>query len=176
MALNTKVKTNMYPPGFIKVNVDMDGVLTDWDGAVKELTGEILDLNDPKDKKDRVYKAIDAAGPRFWSDMKWLPDSVGGKALWTILKPFSPILLSSPGQFLYAEQGKKEWVSKNMPGTVLFLDPDKFKYAERDSVLIDDMEKNISAWQGSGGIGILHKNTESTEIALLSLLSPERND
>ena len=161
-----------YPPNFIKVFLDMDGCLTNWDGAVKDLVGYTIDWDDPDEKKNKVYKAIDNAGPDFWSEMQWLPDEVGGRALWNVLQPFRPTLLSSPGQFLYAERGKREWVSSQVPGTTLILSKDKYLYAERDAVLIDDMVENIEAWQKAGGTGILHKDTESTEIALLSLLSP----
>ena len=155
-----------------KLYVDLDQVLVDWDGAVKKLTGEDLGWDDPEDKKNRIYKAIDDAGPNFWSEMKWLSDEKGGRKLWKIMKPFNPVLLSSPGKFRYAEQGKKEWVKSHTPGTTLFLTPDKYEFAERDAVLIDDNEDNIRAWRDAGGIGILHKDTDSTEVALLSLLSP----
>ena len=163
---------NKYPPNFIKVMVDMDGVLTDWEGAVKGLTGESLSWDDPEDKKIKIYQAIDEAGPNFWSEMKYLPDDIGGRALWKICQPFHPTILSSPGKFMYAQQGKREWVAANLPGTTLYLSVDKFEYAERDAVLIDDNESNIGSWREAGGTGILHKNTESTEIALLSLLAP----
>lgn len=161
------------PPDLMKVYCDMDGVITDWDGQLKNLTGMELDWDDPEDKKQKAYKAIDDAGVEFWSKMKWLPDEKGGKKLWKILKPFRPVFLSSPGQFRYAPQGKTEWVNQNTPGTTLFTEPDKFKFAERHAVLIDDNEDNIDAWKKAGGIGILHKDTESTEIALLSLLAPQ---
>jgi hypothetical protein len=150
----------------------MDGCLTDFDQAVKDLTGMTLDWDDPEEKKKKVYEAIDDAGPEFWSAMKWLPDDQGGQKLWGILKPFRPVLLSSPGKFLYAEQGKKEWVTEHVPGTTLFLSEDKYQFAERDAVLIDDNEPNIETWRKSGGVGILHKNTDDTEIKLLSLLAP----
>ena len=162
----------MYPPNFIKVFVDLDDTIVDWTGAVKDLTGMTLSWDDSDEKKKKIYEAIDDAGPGFWSGMKFLPDDKGGQKLWKVVEPFHPVLLSSPGRFLYAEQGKKEWVSAHLPGTSLFLDEDKFQYAERDAVLIDDDDDNIGAWREAGGIGILHKNTDDTEIKLLSLLAP----
>ena len=48
-----------YPPNFIKLYCDLDGVLTNFQGAVKNLTGHDLDWDDPEEKKIEVYKAID---------------------------------------------------------------------------------------------------------------------
>ena len=164
-----------YPPNFIKVYVDLDNTITDFDQAVKDLTGKILEWDMPDEEKNKIYQAMDDAGPGFWSEMKWLDDTKGGRKLWSILEPFHPVLLSSPGQFLYAEQGKREWVASHVPGTTLFLvqSDDKYRYAERDAVLVDDDDDNIGAWREAGGIGILHKNTNDTEIKLLSLLAPK---
>jgi hypothetical protein len=38
----------------------------------------------------------------------------------------------------------------------------KAKFAAPNHILIDDMEKNITAWEAAGGIGILHKNATDT--------------
>ena len=151
-----------------KVYVDMDGVITDFKSAVLDLDASLntaLEENAPPDAKDRMFKAIEDAGPNFWANMSWTKD---GKELLENIK--NPVLLSSPGRDgkfrTYAEEGKKIWVQNNCPGTPLFLEPDKFFYADRDSVLIDDMKENVDAWTYRGGVGILHKDTPST-LALL---------
>lgn len=38
----------------------------------------------------------------------------------------------------------------------------KQNYAAPDKILIDDHEKNIQQWKDAGGIGILHKDWETT--------------
>lgn len=160
----------MIPQGFIKVYVDMDGVLTDFDKAVRAIGGERgLPDDASKEDTDQMFKRIDEAGPEFWSGMDWMP---GAKKLWEKIRLFNPVLLSSPGDLRYAKRGKQDWVNKNIPGVTLYLDKDKYQWAERDAVLIDDSAKNIGAWRQAGGIGILHENPEKTEIELLSLLSP----
>ena len=40
--------------------------------------------------------------------------------------------------------------------------PEKAKFAGKNHILIDDLEKNITAWEAAGGIGILHKNANDT--------------
>ena len=39
---------------------------------------------------------------------------------------------------------------------------DKAKYANKDSILIDDRKQNIDHWIESGGIGILHTSAKDT--------------
>jgi hypothetical protein len=64
------------------------------------------------------------------------------------------------------------WVKNNLPGTSLFLTENKSDYVDpyELSVLIDDMKKNIGAWEEVGGVGILHTSTADTERKFLELL------
>lgn len=165
------IATAIDPP---KVYVDMDGVLCDFEKAVKELgpgpvKGLPLDA-EPKDK-EVMWKAIDDAGADFWGNMSWKKD---GKKVWNLVKNLNPVLLSSPGNQRYSPAGKQNWASKNLPGVPLFLETDKFQYAQgvenAGAILIDDMEDNISAWNGVGGKGILHKDFETTKEELKKLL------
>ena len=153
-----------------KIFVDMDGVLTDFNRAVTAIGGEAgLGPNVTPIQQLDMYKKIDNAGVKFWSEMPWKED---GPRLWKLIEPYRPILLSSPGQFIHAVEGKTQWVSRNLPGTPLFFSEHKYEYAEpyEDTVLIDDMQKNIIPWQQAGGIGILHTSVEDTERQLLGLI------
>jgi hypothetical protein len=153
-----------------KVYCDMDSVLTDWVGAVQAL-GIPWSDNPSKEEKRASYKAIAEAGEPFWSDMAWMPD---GQELWEFLKPYNPVLLSSPGKhgkFPLAASGKMKWVKNNIPGTTLIIESDKFKYAEMDAILIDDMQENVGAWKECGGIGILHTDAASTRKKFLDIIN-----
>lgn len=157
---------------YMKLYVDMDGVLTDFEAAVRELGPEAVPgLKDDatSEEKQKMYDMIEKAGPGFWSNMPW---KEGGMGIWKAVRPFYPRLLSSPGKFMHAERGKNEWVKKNLPGVPLFLENDKYRWAERGAVLIDDSIDNIHGWRMSGGVGIHHKDPKNTEIKLLSLLAP----
>ena len=153
----------------MKVFMDMDGVLTDFDGAVKKLNAAagLGDKATPP-QKQKMYDAIDEAGESFWSEMEWLPE---GKKLWSVVKKYNPVLLSSPGQFLHAVPGKKKWIDKNLPGVTLIPSTSKYEYAERDAVLIDDMYKNIEPWRDQGGIGILFKDVDQVKKELQQMKS-----
>jgi len=159
----------------LKIYVDLDECLTAFVAAVQALGPEAaagLSYAATDEQKKVMYKAIEKAGPDFWINMDWAP---GGEELWQFLAPHNPVLLSSPGNEgmfrTYAEIGKREWVQNHMPGTTLFLEPDKHQYAERDAVLIDDMKDNVSAWIQCGGIGILHKDADSTIQQMQKLLA-----
>jgi hypothetical protein len=154
----------------IKLYVDMDGVLTNFDSQVQALGPDAsvgLMPNATEEQKLVMYKAIDAAGETFWADMPWTED---GRRLWAFCKEHKPILLSSPGKFLYAPSGKKTWVNENLPGTTLFLSNDKYQYAEPSAILIDDNEGNIGAWKEAGGMGILHTGADNSIRLLQEIL------
>jgi len=156
----------------MKIFLDMDGVICDWDQGVKDLGPEpAKGLAEDATEADKqvMYKAINKAGESFWADLKWTKD---GKDLWKVVEKFNPVLLSSPGQFEGAASGKQTWVKNNLPGTSLYLSDSKSEYIDpyELSVLIDDNKNNIGAWEESGGEGILHTSTPETERKFLELL------
>ena len=162
----------------MKLYLDMDNCLTDFNKAVQALgdqAAEGLSEEATEDQKQVMYDAIEKAGEDFWAKMSWKED---GKKLWELVQPFKPVLLSSPGLFRYAKAGKIAWVLDNIPGTPLFLTDRKSEYVDPydTSILIDDMQKNISAWEECGGIGIKHTSTENTEKILMDLLSDSEKE
>lgn len=158
----------------MKIFCDLDGVLVNFRAGVENLgpgPAAGLDMNAPVKVKDGMYRAIEKAGPEFWSGLTWTDD---GKQLWEALKPYNPTILSSPGQtgqfVTNAEQGKKTWLDREIPGVTYHFYNNKFEFAERDAVLIDDMKDNVDAWIHCGGEGILHKDAQSTLQALSQLM------
>jgi 5'(3')-deoxyribonucleotidase len=91
--------------------------------------------------------------------MKWMPD---GKKLWDEIKDKKPTILSAPTEHKSSIEGKKEWLSENLPEAPYIIEQEKEKYADKGAVLIDDRESNIEKWEKAGGTGILHKNTKDT--------------
>ena len=156
----------------MKLYVDMDECLTAFNEAVKKLGPHAAEGLDPKAsnlQKKILRDSVEKAGENFWSKMDWKND---GKELWAIVKPFNPSLLTSPGIFTHAQSGKILWVKKHIPGTTILFSTTKSEYVNpyETSILIDDLKKNISAWEAAGGIGILHQSTTTTERQLLELL------
>ena len=148
---------------------DLDGVLTDWDGAVEKLGHGTIDDIKKKHGEDFVWKLIIKAGIHFWSDMSWTKD---GKQLWDYIKRYRPTILSAPIAAQSSKIGKKIWVKKNLGQVKLILESSKKKHlhATPNAILIDDRPDNIARWKQAGGIGILHTDAVSTIEKLKELL------
>lgn len=156
----------------MKLYIDMDGVLTSFEEAVRNIGAETgLKENATEEEIKNMFEKIDKAGPEFWSEMEWKKE---GQKLWSFVEKYEPVLLSSPGNLRYAIPGKEKWIKKNLPGIPFFPETEKWRYAERDAILIDDMAKNIAAWEEHGGIGILHKNAENTIKKIKEILKNKR--
>jgi hypothetical protein len=89
-----------------------------------------------------------------------------GKTLWEKIKNLSPTILSAIGN---DSDGKKKDVKREQVNNYLTPTPpikfvtlgtDKKLYANENSILIDDEQKNIDAWKGKNGIGIKHDSTD----------------
>ena len=62
------------------------------------------------------------------------------------------------------------WCSKLGSPKIHFRSASKKReFANKNSILIDDLKSNISAWNTSGGVGIHHKTTNSTIAQLKEL-------
>ena len=57
------------------------------------------------------------------------------------------------------------WIAKNLSnvGKEIFVPAvQKSAFAKPNRILIDDMQKNIDAWEAAGGEAILHTSTTET--------------
>jgi len=91
--------------------------------------------------------------------MPWTND---GKKLWSFIKYKEPIILSTPSRSKVSKTGKIKWVKHNLGSVQLILEENKEKYANKNSILIDDRNKNIVNWNANSGIGILHTSAIET--------------
>jgi hypothetical protein len=88
-----------------------------------------------------------------------------GETLWEKIKNLSPTILSatgndSDGTKKDAKQDQvNDYLKPTPPIKFVTLDTDKKLYANKNSILIDDKQKNIDAWEGKSGIGIKHDST-----------------
>lgn len=129
--------------------VDMDGVLTDWMKQYKSFGGTPFESSEDLDWS--VTQNFN-----FWATMEWIP---GGRELWDSVKDLTPVILTSPGESRYAREGKLVWCKENLGETInVVVDSQKYKYADRRSILIDDMDKNTIPWEEHKGIAILYDN------------------
>lgn len=167
-----------------KIYCDMDGVLTDFSGDFIKLASQLgeIDISERDDvpnnaaaryeKKhgsEAFWKVVEDGGLKFWSDMSWNP---GGKKLWSYISQYDTEILSAPSKRVLEDcmRGKKMWVKRLGSPKVHFRSKEKKReFANPNSILIDDLKSNIKEWNASGGVGILHRNANSTIAQLKEL-------
>ena len=162
-----------------KLYCDMDGVLTDFESRFHEKLNtvgkdfypmrDISKVEKPKDFErifgmTEFWKFIDqTVGVGFWSGMNWMPN---GERLWNFIKGYTPELLTSPSRDNTSRLGKQLWAKHNLdpkPRVIFAYSADKKRYANENSILIDDKPSNIEQWRAAGGIAFRVKNGDITE-------------
>lgn len=141
---------------------DMDGVLCDFNGAFKKLSGGLsFDVALEKLGEKQAWQLISDTGYEFWATLPWTKD---GEQLWKAIKKYDPIILSAPSMDPLSVVGKKMWVKKHLGHPKAIYVPAKQKqlYANKNSILIDDYARNVSQWDSKGGIAIHHITTSNT--------------
>ena len=163
-----------------EIYCDMDGVLVDFElGVVEYITAALAEgrAEELKAKIDRDYiPTDDLAGPTknndiraymyqelehnadFWENLPWIPN---GQRLWAALAPHNPNILTTPMGY-GSEIGKQAWIDKNLnpPPKKVFMSREKYNWANKNSILIDDFTKNTIPWEEQGGIALLYKDSE----------------
>lgn len=151
-----------------KIYCDMDGVLTDFEKRFHQKLNEVgpdyYPMKDiqkvvkPKDFEaifgiEEFWNFIDKiVGIGFWVGMDWMPQ---GKELWSFISKYNPDLLTSPSRDNGSRLGKQLWAKNNLnpkPKVIMAYSADKQRYANENSILIDDKKSNIKEWIASGGI------------------------
>lgn len=122
--------------------------------------------------RERKFQA--ASRPGFFLNLPVLPGAKEMLVQAAQMTGRKPSILTAPieSNVERCEQEKRAWAEKNFPG--LFQDfictQDKHKYANADSLLIDDRTKYTSKFEGAGGMVILHKNPADSMQKLQNIL------
>ena len=144
-----------------EIYCDMDMVLCDFIRGADKAIGEPFVQSD---KETRWKKINNTKG--FWEGLPWM---AGGKQLWNFISMYKPHILSA-----YVEEsfdpncipGKTKWLKTNVQVPIdrinLVRRVQKQNFADKNSILIDDYNKNISDFKRRGGIGIYHTSTSNT--------------
>jgi hypothetical protein len=157
----------------VKIYVDMDGVLANFEKRYIELFRE-------SPGESRAGKEFSENWTTFiegknFETLDWWP---GGPELITYLSQNVPIesveILTSSGGNKFHDQvviQKHKWIETfNLPEqwkvNVVAGRKKKAEFATPDSILIDDTEDVIQAFRAAGGIGIHHKDIGNTLMLL----------
>jgi len=148
-----------------KIYCDMDGVLTNFESRFEHFSGMHPQEYEKKYGIEQFWHLIDTKiGVRFWVGMDWMPR---GKELWDYIKPYKPDLLTSPSRHNSSRLGKQLWAKNNLspkPKVIMAYSADKQRYANENSILIDDKKSNINEWAAKGGIAIRCKDGDTGHV------------
>ena len=148
-----------------KIYCDMDGVLTDFEKRFDHYSGMHPQEYEKKFGTESFWHLIDTKiGVGFWVGMDWMPQ---GKELWNFIQPYGPDLLTSPSRHNISRLGKQLWAKNNLnpkPKVIMAYSKDKQRYANENSILIDDKKSNINEWAAKGGIAIRCKNGDTNHV------------
>ncbi len=156
-----------------KIYLDMDGVIANFEKRYIEIFNETP--NSARDRKMFKPNWKEFVEGKNFETLEWWP---GGQELLAFIRKNSSVsveILSSSGGEKYhgvVEEQKKAWLKKQgilykaniVPGRKL-----KSQYATPNTILIDDTNDVIDAFNKAGGVGILHKDVKET-IKVLDML------
>ena len=144
------------------VNIDMDGVVADFDAFVMSHLGRTFS-----------HSAGPGSDTEMWNFLMSVPNMYAQLALTPYAHELVQMVKDSGLRYRFltaiprratmptAESDKRQWVEKHFPGVPMVIGPysgDKWKHAFPGDILIDDRADNISDWNTKGkGRGILHK-------------------
>lgn len=102
----------------------------------------------------------------FFENLGWTPE---GRQLWNdYLSKGNTVVLTggrelAPGADAIST-GKRAWAKKNLnlEGDKVIVEKQKAKYANPESILIDDLESNVNKFREAGGHAILHTDINNT--------------
>lgn len=147
-----------------KIYLDMDGVIADFDKWVKDNIGILTTQKDTWDGINKYYEKYPTK--LIFQNFELMPNAMD---LFNYVNKYNPTFLTSTGKnFKDIDKitiEKINWANIHFPNTEIIVvnsSKQKSKYADENSILIDDREKCIIPWVDAGGIGILHKNVFTT--------------
>ena len=157
----------------VKIYLDMDGVLADFDKGVRDFC-HILPTSQNQGRgagyDDLMWAEIRKID-HFYARLELMP---GAKELFGRIwekygKEQCEILTGIPKPkrgILTAGKDKEDWtrrmLSEDIRVNIVFREQKPEYCHGKDSYLIDDRESNIREWEAIGGTGILHRSAEET--------------
>jgi hypothetical protein len=151
-----------------RIYFDLDGVVVNFVSGALAIHGKTLNPNEVQwDFASQIGFAEDQS--EFWSPLGFefwdsLPIHADGLEFFRSVERYTEHVtnallsfLSSPCDTLGCRDGKQSWVNRTFPkySKKLFLGSDKSVHADRNSILVDDHDKNVESFRNAGGFAFL---------------------
>lgn len=161
----------------MKIFFDMDGVLANFAKGIRDFGGFDPEVQGESNEKldDLVWDVVRRTD-HFYDRLEPLPGAFElFRKVYAKYGDDCQILSAVPKpkrNIPTAGDDKRRWVARLLSPNVkvnIVLRKEKLNYcSDKNSILIDDYEKNIKEWQAQGGKGILFTSAEEVEAALKS--------
>lgn len=146
----------------VKLFLDCDGVLADFDAHFMEISGE-----HPRGYEDRhgsaAFWKVIMKTDKFFTSLKPMADA---HRLYEAVKHLNPTILTGIPNGGWAEQQKLDWRDIYFPGVPMICcaSKDKRKHMEpgKLNIIIDDWDKHKHLWEEYEGIFILHSDVDDS--------------
>lgn len=155
----------------MKLFLDLDGVLADFDRGVQTVTGR-----PPEAQHLRSLWHALSRHPDFFNTLEFMADA---RELWTFCKPHGPTILTGLPLGSWAPTQKARWVSRMLGGEVPLitcLTRNKPRYGGPGHVLVDDRAASREGWERKGGVFIHHVSAQASIEALMRIGFEDRRD
>lgn len=155
----------------MRIFLDMDGVLADFDAGYEKRFGVR-----PDKASDNVDWQLVRSTPNFYRDLPPMPDCYDlllGLSKLGIRLTSLTILTGVPANVPEALANKRAWVEDHIPPIPIIgcRSKEKCLHGQAGDVLIDDWDRYKGLWEGMGGHWITHTSAASSLQQLRELLS-----
>jgi hypothetical protein len=148
----------------MKLFLDLDGVLADFDHGVQQVTGRR-----PEELSLKAMWAALGRAPGFFETLRFMQDA---EALWRFCAPYQPTILTGLPLGSWAPDQKRRWVARMLGAEVpviTCMSREKPRWSGPGHVLVDDRASAREGWERRGGSFVHHVSAERSIEMLRSL-------
>ena len=148
----------------MRLFLDLDGVLADFDRGVQAVTGSRLEALPLR----AMWQAL-AREPRFFETLEFMADALD---LWRFSEPHRPTILTGLPLGAWAPEQKRRWVARMLGAhvpVITCMSREKGRYSGPGHVLVDDRASAREGWERAGGVFVHHRDAAGSIAALRRL-------
>src|SRR5919199_6461542 len=148
----------------MRLFLDLDGVLADFDRGVEAVTGKR-----PEELPLKTMWAALSRASAFFETLEMMHDA---EALWRFCAPLRPTILTGLPLGAWAPEQKRRWVARMLGAhvpVITCMSREKPRWSGPGHVLVDDRASAREGWEKKGGRFVLHRSAAESIAALKAL-------